>query len=114
MSCSLAFLNVTIASGQTTSAEVALPPTYRVVGIEVPAMTGVALTVTAADAAGGTFRNLYAGSNQVSLTVDGSGRYIGFTADLAAAFDSVRWLKLVSGASEGADRTLTLVCAGRD
>jgi hypothetical protein len=96
---------VTITSGQTGSAEVDLDQ-YVLVGFETPAaMTGIAITFTVASAPSGTHKALkVSGGTSLSFTTAASGYY----AVDAANFWGVRILKLVSGSSEAADRSLIL------
>lgn len=105
---------VTIASSGTASAEAVIPRAYRAVGIEFPAMTGTAVTVSACSVSGGTFTPLSALNTAVSFTVDSTGKYIGFTADVAAAFQSVSFFKLTSGSTELAARTIYVQCVERE
>lgn len=100
------YIPATIASGQTTSGEIAMPAGASLVGIITPsALTGTAFTFTAALISGGTFVPVYDESTAYSLTV-GTSRYI---AVKPATFAGIRFFKVVSGSSEGGDRALTLV-----
>ena len=105
MSAASGGLRVLIASGQTTSAAIDLGDQI-IVGIQIPsAFTGVALTFQAAydnatfvavtDKSGAAYSVTVAASKYVSLS----------PLDLAG----VRYVKFVSGASEGADRTIGVI-----
>lgn len=97
---------VTIANGATASGEADLGGT-TLVGVILPAaLTGTTLTFTAASAAGGTFIPV-TGSNgsNLSFTVAAS-KYLAIDP---ALFHGVRFIKAVSGSTEGAARDLILV-----
>lgn len=98
-------ITATIASGQTTSAEVDLGGT-NIVGLQMPAsFTSTSLKFLVSTASGGTYQNLADGAgSDVSKTVAG-GKYIGIDPTL---FRGVRYVKLVSGSSEGADRQIVI------
>ena len=98
--------SVTISSGTTTSPEIDLGGT-DLVGIMLPAtMTGTTMTFTAATATGGTYQAVQDGTGSaISKTISG-GKYIAIDPTL---LHGVRYLKLVSGSSEGADRAITIV-----
>lgn len=96
----------TIANSTTTSGEIDLGGT-QLVGIQLPAtMTGTAMTFTAALVSGGTYQAVQDGTGSaISKTISG-GKYIGIDPTL---FRGVRFIKLVSGSSEGADRAITVI-----
>lgn len=98
-------LTATIASGQTTSPEVDLGGS-TLVGLFMPAaFTGTAITFTTAATTGGTFVAVYDSSgNAISATVSTS-RYVALSP---TTFAGLRFIKLVSGSSEGGNRTITL------
>jgi hypothetical protein len=93
------------ASGTASSAEVDLGGT-EIVGLQMPAtFTGSAMTFQAATASGGTFQTVADGAGtDVSKTVAG-GKYVAIDPTL---FRGVRFVKLVSGATEAAGRTITI------
>lgn len=94
-----------IASSGTVSTAVDLHG-HNLVGCVMPAaFTGTAITFQGSQE-GTTFTDLYdtAGS-ALSITV-AADRFILFTP---SDFAGVRFIKLVSGSSEGAERTLTLI-----
>lgn len=97
---------VTITSGTTTSPEIDLGGTV-LVGLQLPAtMTGTAMTFTAALVSGGTYQAVQDGTGSaISKTISG-GKYIGIDPTL---FRGARFIKLVSGSSEGADRAITVI-----
>jgi len=94
----------TIASSGTTGTEVDLTD-YCITGISMPAdFTGVAMTFTCAPSSGGTFYALN----------DTAGSAISFTVadDVhielgSSAICGCRYIKPVSGSSEGAERVVT-------
>jgi hypothetical protein len=96
---------ITVASNATTSAEVDLGGT-NIVGLQMPAaFTGTTVTFLVATASGGTYQPLVDGAGSaVSKTVAAS-KYVGIDPTL---FRGVRFVKLVSGSSEGADRAITV------
>jgi hypothetical protein len=104
-------LSATIASGQTTSAEIDLLG-GTLVGILFPAaMTGSTLKIQVASASGGTFETLQkdeVGGGDYTITVS-AGKAVPLTN--LAVLKGWRFIKLVSGSSEGADRILTLEVA---
>jgi len=98
--------SVAFASGTTTSAEADLGGT-NIVGLQIPAaFTGSTVKFSVATATGGTFQTLTDGAgNDVSKTI-ASSKYVGIDPTL---FRGVRFVKLVSGATEPADRTVTII-----
>lgn len=99
-------LSASIASGQTTSAEIDLLGT-ALCGIFMPAaFTGTTIKISAASASGGTFVTVTDGAGtDYSLTVAAS-KYV--PVSNLAIVSGLRFIKLISGSSEGADRSLTL------
>lgn len=98
-----------IASGGTESGVINIQD-YAIAGVITPsALTGTALTFKACATKDGTFVDVYdSDGNQVSATATAS-RAIGLSASEADALAPWQWVKIVSNASEGADRSLTLV-----
>jgi hypothetical protein len=97
-------LVTTIASGQTTSGEIALGGTVPA-GVFLPAaFTGTALSFQASPVSGGTYGALQSAGTTSSLAC-AAGVYVGVDRNV---FSGVRFLKIVSNASEAAQRTLTL------
>lgn len=95
-------LSETIASGQTVGS-VMNTGGQVLCGILMPAaFTGTTITFQVCNTSGGTFQPLYNSSGQVSYTVAAS-RYIAIDPK---DFYGVAFLKLVSGSSEGATRTV--------
>jgi len=94
-----------IASSGTTSAEINLQGT-TLCGLFIPStMTGTELTFQVSNAAGGTFydmRDIYNNLITVQIT-DGDFVYIDPTL-----FAGVQFLKIVSGDTEAAERTIGL------
>jgi hypothetical protein len=99
-------VSVTIASGQTESGAVDLHG-MNLVGIMMPAaFTGTSVTFKGS-LDGVTYNDLYnTDGTALSVTVAADRFILIVPSDFAA----VRYLKLVSGSSEGAERTITLAC----
>ncbi|MGL4558966.1 MAG: hypothetical protein ACRCV5_15810 [Afipia sp.] len=94
---------VTLPAGTTTGAIDLGNDTL--VGIRFPTtFTGTTVTFTASESLEGTYVGLYNASGAVSYTIAQARFYVLNPAD----FRGVRFLKVVSGSSEGADRTLYL------
>ena len=101
----VALTNAVIANGGTVSAEVDLGDGFMLVGVSTPTLTGTALTFQVATASGGTYRAMEKDDgNAYSLTVESS-KYYPVNPD---HFLGVRFLKVVSGSAECAERTLIL------
>jgi hypothetical protein len=101
-------LTVTIASGQTTSGAVDLAG-YVLVGIRLPSsFTGTALKISESATFGGTYQNVYLPSTSadLSLTV-AQGKSI--PIEVPANLLPWRFIKIISGSAEAADRTITLI-----
>ncbi len=96
---------ITVATSATTSAAVSLIG-VTILGVITPsALTGTSLTFQVSSSAAGTYVPLYdSAGTQVSVTVAASR---GYYLD-PAIFAGWRYVKLVSGSSEAADRTFTL------
>ena len=96
---------ITVASNATTSAEVDLGGT-EIVGLQLPAaFTGTTLKFMVSTVSGGTYQTLTDGAGaDVSKTV-AQGKYVGIDPTL---FRGIRFVKLVSGSSEGADRQIVI------
>jgi hypothetical protein len=102
-----AVVPVTIANGQTVSTAADISEKI-VTGIEMPAaFTGTALTFQVASDSAGTF--------QILTKIDGTN----YSVTVAAAknvnipaLDLAGWrfVKIVSGSAEGADRVINLMC----
>lgn len=96
---------VTISNGTTTSNAIDLQG-LCLVQIQTPAaLTGTAITFQSSND-GVTYQPLYNDSNtQLSITVGTSRNYNIAPTDFAGC----RFLKIVSNASEGSDRAITLI-----
>lgn len=95
----------TILSGATASAAVQLEEA-SICGIRTPAaLTGVALTFTCSDTAGGTFDPVMTAAGAAYTLTVAASRY---TVADPLVFLGVKWVKVVSGSAEGADRIITL------
>jgi hypothetical protein len=100
-------LTATIANGQTTSGQVDLAGTTLCGFIMPAAFTGTVITLTMSDANGGTFVTAQDGSgSDLSLTV-AVNKYI--PINNLALTAGLRFVKVVSNASEGAQRVIKLV-----
>lgn len=99
-------LTATILSGATTSQEIDLAGA-DLCGLFMPAsFTGTSIKITASNASGGTFVTVQDGLGaDYSLTVSAS-KYI--PVSNLALVAGLRFIKLVSGSSEGADRSIIL------
>lgn len=97
-----------ISSGQTTSAVVDISGYSSVLMALPAAMTGTTISFQVSDTRAGTFQSLYDSSNTlISISITAS-RTIALPFEVGMA----NFIKLVSGSSEGADRTITLICKG--
>lgn len=95
----------TIAISQTDSSEVDLRG-MTLCGIHLPAaFTGTALTFKAATASGGTFQSVVDGAGAAVSKTVAQGQYVKLDP---ADFAGIQFIKIVSGSSEAAERTLTL------
>lgn len=101
---------VTIVSGGTSTGVIDLGG-YVPVGVLFPAtFTGTALTFQTSETSTGTFRQVYNSAGAVSYTVAQARYYALNPAD----FWGVRYIKLTSGSTEGADRSLILHLKDKD
>lgn len=99
-------LNAVIPSSGTDSATVTVPNGKRLAGFYMPAaFTGSTITFKGAVAAGDTPQALYNEASQYSIGV-GTNRFVAVDPNV---FNGVSFLVLVSGSSEGAERTIKLV-----
>lgn len=97
---------VTIASGQTTSAEVDLGR-YTLVGIQFPStFDGTTLTLQMAPSSGGTFTTVQTAGSDYTITSAASKYH---SIDNLAVTAGLRYIKLVAGSAQAAtDSVLTL------
>lgn len=96
---------VTITSGQTASAAIDIGG-YSLVGFSLPAtMTGTATSITVASTLAGTYNPLYDSGGTLYSRTTAALRYYA-----VSPFDSngIRFMRVVSGSAEGADRVITL------
>jgi hypothetical protein len=111
------YITVTIPSGGTTSSMADLG-NYVLAGIDFPAMTSTAVTFDGANPstdaitnpALATFKPI-ASSNDTNYSVTVSSTAKIRSVD-PANFAGVRYLRLVSGSPEAAERTITLIAYG--
>lgn len=98
-------LTATIASGQTTSNEIDLSG-CSLAGLHMPAaFTGTTLKIIASPTTGGTFQNVISAGSDYILAV-AAGKYV--PIENLAIVAGLRFIKLVSGSGEAADRNITL------
>ena len=96
----------TIANAATTSDEVDCVKNGPPAGLQMPAaFDGTTMTFTVATTSGGTFQNSYKDGADVSLTV-AAAKFIWLDP---AIFYNVKYMKLVSGSSETAARSIEVV-----
>ena len=96
---------VTIASSGTTSTALTLQGGRVPIAIVTPsALTGTAFTFQASTD-GTNFFNLYNEATQYSVNV-GASRYIALNLDV---FQAIRYIRIVSGSSEAALRTISVI-----
>jgi hypothetical protein len=104
-------VSVTITNGNTTSSEVDLLGA-TIIGILFPAsMTGATLKIQAAAVSGGTFETIQKdeiGGGDYAITIS-AGKAVPITN--LAVVKGWRYIKLVSSATEAADRIITLELA---
>lgn len=100
---SLTMTTVVIPSGGTTSSPADLAG-YTLVGMKYGTMTGTAITYTMSETKTGTYVAVKNSSGAVSTTV-ADDEYLALDP---ANFRGIQYIKLVSGSSEAADRTVTL------
>jgi len=100
--------NAVIAASGTKSAAIPLNG-FVPVGIYFPAtFTGTAVTFEACDTEDGTYRPVYNSAGAVSYTIAQARFYALDPKDFAG----INFLKIVSGATEGAERTLVVALKG--
>jgi hypothetical protein len=106
--------NVVIANGATTSAAVSVPLDKVPLAVVTPsALTGTSLKFEVSDDGGTTYKPVYKEGTEYSVTV-GTSRHVcldaaAFRGAIGGPSTTPTNLKLVSGSSEGAARTLQVV-----
>lgn len=108
-------ITVTIANGGTTSAAVNLQG-KALRGIHMPGTwTAADITFTASPTETGTYNAVHYSTGEAATAIAAvtvktpvASRYIPMTSHAAVALVSPGWLKVVSSASQGGDRTLYL------
>lgn len=96
----------TIANGETTSGAVDLEHA-TVVGLRWPAaFTGSKITFTASSTPDGTYVAVVDTGGTTVEVAAAAAKVTGLIPDLA----SLRWVKIVSDAAEGAERAFTFIC----
>lgn len=101
-------VSAVIANGQTKSGVIAMAG-FNLVGIILATMTGTALTFEASDAAAGTFVPVKKADGSSLSYTTASNTYVAIDPK---DFYGIAFLKIVSGSSEGAARTLKLALKG--
>lgn len=107
---SIQTVNAVIPNAQTTSQAISLNG-MTPVGIEMPGtFTGATLAIHASNTVDGTYKPIYIalGATPLSYAVAAS-RYIAIDP---IQLQGAQFIKLVSGSSEGAERTLILTMKG--
>lgn len=97
-------LVATIAISTTTSAAIDLVGTDLVAILLPSVMTGVAIKFQAS-VDGTNFFDIYDGAGALASITTAANHYVQVPASVAPA----RWVKLVSGATEAAERTIQLI-----
>jgi hypothetical protein len=106
--------NVTIASSGTTSTAAQIPSGKTLIAVVTPAaLTGTAFTFEVSDDGGTTYKPVYNEGTQLSVTV-GTSRHVALDATATRALvggsaANPTSVKVVSGSSEAASRTIQLV-----
>lgn len=96
----------TIANAATTSDEIDCIKNGPPAGLQMPAaFTGTTMTFTVATTSGGTFQALHKDGAAVSVTLANS-LFIWLDP---AIFYCIKYIKLVSGSTEGAERSIEVV-----
>lgn len=98
-------ITATIPSSGTTSGAVDLRGTKLAAIITPAALTGTALAIHASDTADGTYTVVTTADGAVSIPVAASGNY----AVDDELFKRYQFIKLVSNATEAAERVFTLI-----
>lgn len=97
-------VDTVIANGQTISGAIDLSGT-TLAGIHLPAaFTGTSLSFLAARTFDGTYQGVYRQGADLSVTV-AAGKYVPLNP---SDFAGLQFIKIVSGSTEAAARTLTL------
>ena len=96
---------ITISTSTTVSAEVDLDGGHLFAISTPSALTGTAITFKVSDVSGGTFNDLYDDTGTKYSVVVAPSRVIYLDPTKFAAF---RYIKLVSGSAEAADRVIKL------
>lgn len=107
-------ITATISNGASLSEEINLTE-FRLVGIQLPASISSATALTfQAGGVSGSLNDMYTSTgSELSYTVAASRFVVVDPADFAgAAFLKIRTGTSASPTSQGADRTLTLICHG--
>lgn len=100
----IVYKTVTIAAAGTTTAAIDIGG-YQLVGISTPAaLTGTAITLQVSPSIAGTYQAAYNSAGAISYTVAAS-RYVAVTTNDT---QGMRFIKLVSGSAEGAERSIVL------
>jgi hypothetical protein len=97
---------VTIANGATTSTALTVRTNSKLLAFETPsAFTGTAVTFEASSDSGTTYKPVYDGTTQYSINV-GTSRHVAINPTV---FEGVRVVRVISGSTEAAARTITLI-----
>lgn len=107
MSAAVQNRSVVIASGGTTSGAIELEGSATLLGIRLPAaLTGTAITLTESTSLTGTYQAVYDNTGTQLTFVVAASRTVMIDPSYTIG---LKFVKLVSGSSEGADRTIQLI-----
>lgn len=100
---------IDISESTTLSGVIDLGP-WRILALHLPAaLTSTAVKFMVAETGNGTFNALYdAGGTLVSVTV-AAARTVGIGGTQGGALAACRYIKLLMGSAEAADRTINLL-----
>jgi hypothetical protein len=97
-------------SVSTTLSEVIDLGPWRIAALHLPAaLSSSSVGIQAAEAGDGTFNNLYDADGVLVAIAVGAARTVGITGSQGGALAACRYIKLLMGSAEGADRTINLL-----
>lgn len=106
MAKNLTVTTVSIANGATTSTAYTLPAGKRLLAVQTPSgLTGTAFTFESSSDSGTTYVPVYNEGTAYSVNV-GVSRHVRVNGEV---FDGCRVVRVISGSSEAATRTITLI-----
>lgn len=104
---------IDISSSSTTSSIVDLGWDNKVISFQFPTMTSTALTFVASADKAGPYVGLQDSDAATSLVI-ASSKVVAPTGKEKEALAAVRYIKLVAGTAETADRTVEIILSPRD